>query len=140
MSNDCVFCRIVKGESAASIFYEDALVVGFMEIAPVTEGHCLIIPREHASYLADLEEETSKHMFAVCRKTAAALRRSGMECEGINMFLADGEAASQTVFHVHIHVFPRYKGDHFKVDWGPSETMLSRKDLDRAASRIRGAL
>jgi len=138
-SDDCIFCSIEKGQSVASIFYKDELVIGFMEIAPVNEGHCLIIPRVHASCMADLEEETARHMFAVCQKTAAALRRSGMECEGVNMFLADGEAASQTVFHVHMHVIPRYKGDRFKVDWGPSETM-SREELDIAATRIRDAL
>ena len=88
--------------------------------------------------LSDLDEETGMHLFKVTMHMAKALRHSGLQCEGINLFLADGEAAFQDVFHVHMHVFPRFQGDPFKVDanW---EIKPSRQELDEIAKRIRRA-
>jgi len=135
---ECVFCQIVAGESPASIFYEDEIALGFMTIGPVTTGHAMIIPRQHATYLADLDEETGRHLWTITQRTAAAIRKSGVRCEGINLFLADGEAAFQEIFHLHMHVFPRYAGDPFKlvVDW---DVKPSREELNQAAQQIRSA-
>lgn len=135
---DCVFCQIASGESPASIFYVDEIVIGIMTIGPVTTGHAMIIPRRHATYLADMEEETGRHLWNVTQRTAAAIRESGVRCEGINLFLADGEAAFQEVLHVHMHVFPRYEGDPFKLiaDW---DVKPSREELDSTAGQIRSA-
>lgn len=134
--HQCVFCQIVAGESPASIFYEDDIVLGFMTIGPVTAGHAMIIPKQHAAYLADLDGETGRHLWAITQRTAAAIRESGVRCEGINLFLADGEAAGQEIFHLHIHVFPRYAGDPFKVvvDW---DVKPSREELNQVAQQIR---
>jgi histidine triad (HIT) family protein len=80
-------------------------------------------------------------LFQVAQRIAAALRRCGVRCEGINMFLADGEAAMQDVFHVHLHVFPRYQGDGFGLTFGPSYfTKPSRSTLDTIAAQIRAVL
>jgi histidine triad (HIT) family protein len=135
---DCVFCQIVAGASPASVFYEDQIVLGFMTIKPVTPGHALIIPKRHAAYLADLDEETGRHLWTVTQRTAAAIRHSGVRCEGINVFLADGQAAGQEVFHLHMHIWARYAGDPFgfAIDWGMPP---SRAELDVAAQRIRSA-
>ena len=134
--DDCIFCQIVAGKSPSSIFYEDDLVLGFMTIGPVTTGHSMIIPKQHAAYLADLDEETGRHLWTITHRTAAAIRESGVRCEGINLFLADGEAAFQEVFHLHMHIFPRYKGDSFKLvaDWDVNPL---RKELDRVADMIK---
>jgi diadenosine tetraphosphate (Ap4A) HIT family hydrolase len=134
--NGCIFCAIIAGKSPASLFYEDDTVIGLMDIAPVTPGHALIIPKKHTAYLTDLDEETGRHMWTIAQRTAAALRKSGLRCEGVNLFLADGEAAFQEVFHVHLHVFPRFKGDSFKIDadWGKRP---ERVELDGQASLIR---
>lgn len=133
--DNCVFCQIVAGESPASTFYEDEIVLGLMTIGPVTTGHAMIIPKQHAAFLNEMDEETGRHLWTVTQKTAAAIRESGVRCEGINLFLADGEAAFQEVFHVHMHVFPRYKGDPFKIDadWDVKPT---REELDRVARQI----
>jgi len=133
---DCVFCQIVAGELPASIFYEDDMVFGVMTIGPVTTGHAMVIPKRHAAYLADMDEETGRHLWIVTQRTAAAIRESGVRCEGINLFLADGEAAFQEIFHVHMHVFPRYNGDPFKLvaDW---EIKPPREELDLVAKQIR---
>ena len=135
---DCIFCQIIAGASPSSLFYEDETVIGLMDINPVNTGHVMIIPKVHAAYLADMDEETGKHLWMIAQRTAAAVRESGVRCEGINLFLADGEAAFQEVFHVHLHVFPRYKGDPFKIDadWSGS---TPREELDRVASQIKQA-
>jgi diadenosine tetraphosphate (Ap4A) HIT family hydrolase len=135
---DCIFCKIMAGESPVSAFYEDELVLGLMDINPVNMGHAMIIPKAHAAHLADLDEETGKHLWMIAQRTAAAIRESGVRCEGINLFLADGEAAFQDVFHVHLHVFPRYKGDPFKIDADWSK-QPPRDELDQVARQIRRA-
>jgi histidine triad (HIT) family protein len=116
---DCIFCAILRGEAPGSAFYADDAVVGLLDINPVTAGHALIIPRQHAADLAALDEATGQRLWTVAQRTAAALRASGLRCEGVNLFLADGAAAFQEVFHVHLHVFPRYAGDGFSIsaDW-----------------------
>ena len=135
---ECIFCKIVRRESPVSAFYEDEVVLGLMTIGPVTQGHAMVIPKQHAAYLSDMDEQTGRHLWTITQRTAAAIRNSGVRCEGINLFLADGEAAFQEVFHVHMHVFPRYKGDPFKLvaDW---ENHPPREELDRVASQIRAA-
>ena len=135
---DCVFCEIVKGKSPASIFYKDDVVVGFMDIDPMTTGHVEIIPKVHFPFIGDMDEETGRHLWTIAHRTAVAIRKSDVRCEGINLFLADGEAAFQEIFHVHLHVFPRYEGDYFRVsaDWGKNPP---RDELDRVAQQIKEA-
>ena len=139
--NRCVFCRIVEGTAPASIVYTDEKAVGFMDIRPVNPGHVLVIPRKHIAQLSELDEETGAHIFKVAMRIAEAVRRSGVKCEGINLFLADGEAASQDVFHVHLHVIPRFKGDHFEIRVKPGHCLKpSRRELDETAEKIRAAM
>lgn len=136
--DDCIFCAIVAGTSPASIFYADEQVIGFLDINPVTEGHALIIPRRHAPDLAALDEVTGQRLWLVAQRTAAALRASGLRCEGVNFFLADGEAAFQEVFHLHLHVFPRYPGDGFRLDADWSQRP-QRSALEVTAQQIAAA-
>lgn len=137
-AEECVFCRVVDGTVESSRVYEDDEVLAFMDIQPVTDGHLLVIPKRHAPDLADLDEQLGMSMFRIAQRLAAALRRSGLPCEGVNLFLADGEAAFQEVFHVHLHVFPRTTGDGFRIDADWRER--PRAELDDAAERIRGGL
>jgi len=136
----CIFCDIISGNGQASIVYQDDLCTGFMDIQPVNPGHVLIVPNRHATHLADLLPETGGQMFRVAQHIAAALRKSGVRCEGVNLFVADGEAAGQDVFHVHLHVIPRYTGDGFGFRFGPAYgTRPPRAELDRLAEQIRHA-
>jgi histidine triad (HIT) family protein len=138
---DCVFCKILTGELPASVVCQDDICTAFMDIQPVNPGHVLVVPNRHAPFLADLDEDTGAHMFRVAQRLAGALRGSGIRCEGINLFLADGEAAMQDVFHVHLHVFPRYKGDGFGLTFGPEYLHRpERSELDRVAGLIRNVL
>ena len=134
----CVFCAIVAGQLEASIVHEDDIAVVFMDLNPVTPGHLLVVPRTHAVGLEDLDEATGAHVWTLGHRMARALRRSGLRCEGINVFLADGEAAFQEVFHLHLHVFPRYAGDGFTIDadWQERERAL----LDAEAAAVSAGL
>ncbi len=135
---DCVFCRIVSGTADASVVYDDDRLLAFCDLNPVNPGHVLIIPKAHGVGLADLNESDGSRMFMVAQRMAAALHRSGLRCEGVNLFLADGEAAGQEIFHVHLHVFPRYAGDYFRLDSG--QRRAPRRDLDEIAARVRAEL
>lgn len=135
---DCVFCRIVAGNADASVVYEDDRLLAFCDLNPVNSGHLLIIPKIHRAGLVDLDESDGSQMFVIAQRLAAAIRRSGLRCEGVNLFLADGLAAGQEVFHVHLHVFPRYRGDRFRLDTG--QQPASRRDLDAIAARVRTVL
>ena len=137
-SDGCLLCRIVAGELDASVVHESPTVLAIMDIDPVTPGHVLVLPRAHLPELADLDD-VGAEMFAVARSVAAALRRSPLRCEGVNLFYADGEAAFQEVFHAHLHVFPRFADDGFTIGarWGSNP---SRAELDAHAAAIRAAL
>ena len=130
--------RHLGGQAEASMVYEDEIVVAFMDLNPVTPGHLLVLPRVHAAGLEDLDEATGAHVWTVGHRLARALRRSGLRCEGINVFLADGEAAFQEISHLHLHVLPRYAGDGFTINADWSERPRVR--LDAEAQAVRSAL
>ncbi len=140
MAMDYDICSdIVAGRAPTSVVHEDDTVMAFMTIGLVNPGHVLVIPKERFVYLHDLDEETGAHLFRITMRVARAIRESGIRCEGINLFLADGEVAFQEVGHVHMHVFPRFAGDPFKIDadWSARP---SREELDEIAGKIRAAL
>jgi len=110
---DTIFDEILKDEKPADFVYRDELVSAFMDIQPITEGHVLVIPNKKAASLEELEPTVGERIFSVAQKVAQAIIKSNLNSEGINFFLADGQAAGQTVFHIHLHVFPRYQGDGF---------------------------
>ena len=139
--DDCVFCRIINGIEPASVVYSDNEVLAFVDTTPVNPGHLLVIPKVHAAELSELDPETGGHMFKVAMRIAEASRRSGIKCEGVNLFLADGEAAFQDVFHVHLHVIPRFSGDRFGLKLGPEYGIRpDRKELDEIAGKIGTAM
>ncbi|MEV6070112.1 HIT family protein [Nocardia sp. NPDC052001] len=133
-----IFSEIIAGTAPSSMVYEDADVVAFMDIRPVTPGHLLVIPRVPARSLAELDPELGGKLFQVGQRLAAALRESEVNCDGVNFFLADGVTAGQEVFHVHLHVIPRTPGDGFGLR--ARATSPQRADLDYLAGSIRGAL
>ena len=110
---DCIFCQIISGKAPAEIVYRDERAIGFMDIHPVMPGHTLVIPTYHTPDLAALPDEFASHLLVVARRLVRALRRSKVRCEAVNLFLADGVAARQSVFHTHLHIIPRYSGDGY---------------------------
>ncbi len=137
----CLFCDIVSGQAPASVVYEDERVLAFMDIQPVNPGHVLVAARNHAALLADLDPEVGGHLFRVGMRLAAALRRSPVRCEGINLYLADGAVAGQQVGHIHLHIVPRFRDDGFGLRFGPDYARRpSRETLDEVAAAIRKEL
>jgi histidine triad (HIT) family protein len=138
---DCIFCGIVAGEIPSSLVFRDEQCAAFMDIQPVNAGHVLIVPLRHAAHLADLDPHSAGHLMVVAQRIAAAVRAAPLPCEGVNLLLADGEVAGQEVFHVHLHVLPRYPGDGFGFRFGPeSMNRPSRAQLDSIAAQIRAVL
>jgi histidine triad (HIT) family protein len=137
----CVFCEILAGRLPSSLVWQDEVCFAFMDIQPVNPGHVLVVPRRHVACLADLKPREGAHMFRAAQRIADAVRHSQVRCEGINLFLADGAAAGQDVFHVHLHVIPRYRGDGFGFRFGPAYgTRPPREELDRIAQELRSCL
>jgi len=134
-----LFCSLARGDLEASVVHEDDRAVVFMDIQPLVRGHLLVVPRKHAAHLADLDPDDGAHLFRVGQLAASALRASTLRCEGVNFFLADGEAAGQDVFHVHLHVVPRHAGDGFGFRVPPDYSVKPRADLDEAAEAVRRA-
>jgi histidine triad (HIT) family protein len=139
LSDQCVFCEILRGESAATFTHQDDTVVAIMDIQPITHGHMLVIPREHAVLMADLNETAAMRTFRVARKLASVVR-STLGATGVNLFVADGEVAFQDVPHFHVHVIPRYPNDGFGLSFPDSyANPPTRAALETIASAIRAA-
>ena len=134
---DCIFCRIVAGQEPASVVYRDERCTAFLDVQPVNPGHLLVIPNRHAAHLAELDPEDGAQVWRVAQRLAGPLRLAGVRCEGTNLFLADGAPAGQTVFHVHLHVIPRFRGDGFGLRFPPGYGQRPpRADLDILARSI----
>lgn len=137
----CVFCKIVAGEVTASFVYNDDLVSAFMDLRPVTEGHLLVIPREHYVTADEMPEEIAGRVSRVGGMLAKALAGSGVPFEGYNLWVANGEAAGQEVFHVHLHVLPRYRDDGFGLRFPDGYgAIAARESLDELAKAIRATM
>ena len=139
--SDCIFCKIIKKEIPATVIYEDELVLAFMDVMPVNPGHVLIIPKEHKQFISDISSEAATRMFEVARNINTATRKSGLKCDALNFLLSDGPAASQEVFHTHLHSIPRYEGDGVRFHY-PNKTgnMAPAEELSAAAEAIKQEL
>jgi histidine triad (HIT) family protein len=137
----CILCRLVRRELPISLVYEDTEILALMDIQPVNPGHLLVIPKTHIPYLSGLDDRMTGRLMMVGRRLAAAIRRTSVRCEGINLFLADGEAAGQEIFHTHLHVFPRYRDDGFGLKFAERYfTRPHRSELDAVAGEVRAQL
>lgn len=134
-----MFCEILRGESPATFVHQDDTVVAFMDIQPISHGHMLVVPREHAVLMSDLDETTAMRAFRVARQLASVVRQT-LGAGGVNLFVADGEIAFQDVPHFHVHVIPRYPNDGFGLTFPPKyNEPTSRAELEAIATAIRAA-
>ncbi len=133
---DCIFCKIVAGELPARIVDEDQRTIAFMDIAPATRGHALVVPRAHSADLLEIgADDLQATVLAAQRLAGRATERLG--ADGINLINSCGRAAWQTVFHVHIHMIPRYEDDPLKLPWIPSQG--DPEEIEAAAQELAGS-
>jgi histidine triad (HIT) family protein len=115
---DCLFCKIVAGEIPATIVAQDERTVTFMDINPATRGHALVIPRDHARDLLEIDPEDLAAV-ALAGQRMARTANATLDTDGINLINSCGADAWQTVFHFHLHVIPRYRDDPLQLPWVP---------------------
>jgi histidine triad (HIT) family protein len=116
---NCLFCKIVSGELPSERIDEDERTVAFMDISPATRGHALVVPRNHAANLLEIDAEDLAATVAAAQRLARTVVQR-FDADGVNLINACGAAAWQTVFHFHIHVIPRYEGDPLRLPWTPA--------------------
>lgn len=131
--NDCVFCKIIKGELPCVKVYEDGKVLAFLDISPVNPGHTLVVPKEHFENILDTPEDVLSEMIKIVKKIASAVLK-GSGAEAFNLGVNNGAAAGQVVQHIHFHVMPRFAGDGYKL-WGSKP--YGAGEMEEAGNKIK---
>lgn len=137
MSDDCIFCSIIEGDIPSHTVYEDEDTYAFLDVNPVSDGHLLVIPKQHAEQLTDLDPQTTEAVFRTVRNVAAAVE-DGLQPDGVNLLQNNGEAAGQEVDHVHVHIIPRYADDGFDFTFDSSD--LDEDEAEALLGRIQDRL
>ena len=137
MDNNCIFCKIANGEIPSSTLYEDDMFRVILDLSPATKGHALIIPKGHMANILELDEATTEKIFVLTARIAKAMKEA-LNCDGLNIVQNNGEIAGQTVFHFHMHIIPRYEGDHQNIHWVPGTSEAAEREA--VAEQIRIAL
>ncbi|MFC4403179.1 HIT family protein [Gracilibacillus xinjiangensis] len=133
---ECIFCKIIEGEIPSAKVYEDNDVYAFLDISQVTKGHTLIVPKTHTKDIYETNEEIAAKLFSRVPKVANAIKKA-FQPNGINILNNNEAAAGQSVFHLHIHLIPRYgKEDGFGAKWVTNESAYSANELADIASTI----
>ena len=135
MKEDCIFCKIANGQIPSKTLYEDEDFRVILDLGPATEGHALILPKEHAANLFELSEELASKVLVVAQKIAVRMKET-LGCDGLNLVQNNGAAAGQTVSHFHIHVIPRYENDGQNINWVPGSP--SQEELEAVCKKIIG--
>ena len=136
MSDGCIFCSIVAGDAPAEIVGESERALAFMDINPIADGHVLVIPRSHAQDIWAISDEDGAAGWTLARELSAAIR-DAFDADGLTLFQANGRAGWQHVFHFHLHLVPRWRGDGLVRPWDPSGTR--RSGIAEAAAKIRSS-
>jgi len=132
---DCLFCKIVAGEIPATRVADDERTVTFMDINPATRGHVLVIPREHATDLLQIDADDLDAVTQAAQRIAKIMPER-LGADGVNLLNSCGRAAWQTVFHFHMHVIPRYDADPLRLPWTPEPG--DRDAIAEAARALEG--
>lgn len=118
--SDCIFCKIANGEIPGATLYEDEDFRVILDLGPASKGHALILPKAHASNIYELPEELAAKAMVLAKRMATKMTEA-LSCDGFNIVQNNGEVAGQTVFHFHMHLIPRYKGDQVGITWKPGK-------------------
>ena len=136
-ASDCVFCKIIAGEIPCFKLHEDDDTLAFMDINPASEGHALVIPKEHSADVHGISDAAISSTVVTAKKIASAIEKT-LNPGGLNLVQCNGPAAAQSVLHFHMHVLPRKEGDELKLNWGlqPGDMYA----IGKLAERIRAHL
>ena len=134
---NCIFCRIVAGQIPATRVFEDEHTLAFMDIGQVNPGHVLVAVKPHVENLFDLDDALAGAVFRTSARVARAIR-DAFQPHGLSVYQANGPASGQTVFHLHVHLVPRWDGDGMALTWPVKNP--PREMLEENAARIRARL
>ncbi|MEU6986093.1 HIT domain-containing protein [Streptomyces sp. NPDC046324] len=137
--DSCVFCDIVTDPSRARVVFSDAHTLAFFPLTPATRGHTLVVPRTHFADLWAMDDMSAEHLTRTTLTVGRALR-SVLEPEGMNVVNSAGRAASQSVFHCHTHLVPRWPGDAMGPIWPPRGGGFDDDELDVLVDRVSSAI
>lgn len=134
VKEDCIFCKIVKGEIPSATVYETSDFKVILDISPANRGHALIITKEHFDNIFQIDAETAAKLFSLATVVARAIKEE-TNCDGLNVVQNNGEVAGQTVNHFHLHLIPRYKDDDVNLTWKPGTS--DSDDLSELAKALK---
>jgi histidine triad (HIT) family protein len=133
----CIFCKIVQKQAPSSIIYEDEAIMAFLDIRPLNMGHTLVIPKAHYVDIFDIPEKELCQIYKVAKLVSFAIKKA-TAADGVSIIQQNGKAAGQDIFHLHVHVVPRFEGQklpHFK-----ELKEVERAKLEEMAKKIKQLL
>ena len=134
---NCIFCKIAKGEIPSATLYEDEEFRVILDLGPANKGHALILPKAHYANIYELPDETVAHAMVLAKKIVTKMKDI-LKCDGYNIVQNNGEAAGQTVFHFHMHIIPRYTDDTVNIKWVPGK--ISEDEIEKLKNKIGAAI
>lgn len=134
---NCIFCKIANGAIPSATIYEDEDFRVILDLGPASRGHALILPKEHFKDICEVDEKTAARILPLAARVGAAMK-SSLGASGFNVVQNNGSSAGQTVFHLHVHVIPRYDGGPAMVTWEPGESQ--QEELQQTADLLRREL
>lgn len=137
IETNCLFCRIIQGEIPSKTLYEDHRFKVILDAFPASEGHAIIISKNHYTNLFELPQDEVGEIMKLAKKVGQEMMNI-LGCEGLNILQNNGEAAGQTVFHYHLHLIPRYKDDKVNIKWKTEK--IQEKRAEEFIEKIRKAL
>lgn len=137
LDEDCIFCRIIKGEIPCTRVYEDDNLISFLDIAPANKGHCLVMPKNHHETMLDLPNLDLALAMKKAKEIARAMS-SALGNQGFNILINNKREAGQIVPHFHLHIIPRFADDRISLNWQPRK--YKPDEIDGFADKIKSFL
>lgn len=140
--SDCIFCKIIEGDIPSRKVYEDEDIIAILDVSQVTKGHTLVISKKHVRNILDYDDDLAAAVFSKIPKIARSVRQFDSECQGLNLLMNNEEIASQSVFHGHVHLLPRYASekDGFGLTWETHADDYTDLELDTIQESIQTEL
>jgi len=134
---DCLFCKISKGEIPSAKVFENDRIFAFLDINPLTDGHCLIVPKQHFENIFDIDREVLKDIIFLAKDISENAKRN-LGATGVQLMNASGRDAEQSVFHFHLHVVPRYPNDGLEMNkwWQSKVKTPTSEELEKTAGKL----